>query len=474
MGRKNRRLKFSSASVETVTAMSKVNEEEIQSSIPPCTDCLRAQGRLPNKMARGHRRRPAIRTGTPIVVHLKDTIKVSVKGKMKSSPQLSDPDTDSNSSDDLGRKSGLKHPLLHSGLDKSKDCKNINALLSAIEKVHLKDDQNLAAKNLHPTCHLCASKEKASGYVLNNCVHRQSATSRTSKLIQKPNVEVICNDLHSDTSGSQSTQSKEKWEESELSSQSSVTSRSESPADWEGSSASECEELSKEELEELTCYTTGYSVAKYNFWPHECPQCLAMFMAHTHCHADTYDWVKVEVYGEESSTILSHDLTTSQDNVVDTSKFPVKVTGKGRVEVSVANLHHKKKPEKSKRKFDSHSNDAILLDLTGSEMSYSVSNHLDSNQTTPDYRHTTTYPDFYMNFYMNMFGYLPYFVPYYMLPPSIPYFPTVTVHKPLCLPRDLKCLNSRRLCLVPAPDVKHCKLCILVIVIFHLIIYFLF
>ena len=64
---------------------------------------------------------------------------------------------------------------------------------------------------------------------------------------------------------------------------------------------------------------------------------------------------------------------------------------------------------------------------------------------------STYYPGY------NNYGFLPYSMPYYMLPPYYCLFPFYTIPKPLCVPRDLRCLKSQRLCMVPAHEIKNCK-----------------
>lgn len=65
---------------------------------------------------------------------------------------------------------------------------------------------------------------------------------------------------------------------------------------------------------------------------------------------------------------------------------------------------------------------------------------------------------FHYNFYNTMVGYFPYAVPYYLTPPYYYMCPVVmSIPRPLVVPRDLECLASQRLCLIPASEIKQCK-----------------
>lgn len=77
------------------------------------------------------------------------------------------------------------------------------------------------------------------------------------------------------------------------------------------------------------------------------------------------------------------------------------------------------------------------------------------------YLDSYTHEMFNYNFYSTMVGFFPYAMPpYYMAPPPPPYYYMcplmMSIPRPLCVPRDLQCLNSQRLCLIPASEIKQC------------------
>lgn len=513
----------SSSNSNSSNSMMSVHESSggVSGDVSGCSDCLKAQGILPvRKATRPWRKKPSARAGTPVVVHLKDTIKVSIKGKMRSSPVSSDHESD-NSSDDsipshkclerkqrqLGASGGGSRYLKHSGIHRRGRDKNFNAFLSAIEKVHFKENTHVAAnldhlnaqqqqqqhqqqQQQHPRQFTQTSKHEAGPYLLNNSVHvhgsgsfiKRSTFSKpepTPYLNKKRNIDLICNDLHSERASTGSPcSSSGRSEDTDFAETSSDVSGTETPTEWDLSSGSDFEELSKEELADLTEYTTGYALTKYSCLPHDCPQCLSTYYSHIHVNYDSQDsdWFRVEIV--DGNGEVTGDFKQNQDDNNDDVRntvvidCPVKITGQGKVEVSLANLfnHPDPNPTASSSSSSSASSsgsrratsssytnpNAVLVDLTDSEISFSISNHapVPSAQPPPPF-----YPDLYQNFYYTMFGYVPHFVPYYLVPPPTYYNPyaMVSVPRPLCLPRDLQCLNSRRLCMVPAYEVENCK-----------------
>ena len=373
---------------------------------------------------------------------------------------------------------------------KGRDDKNFNAFLSAIEKVHFKENLHVAA-NLDQPGH-CQQQQQQQNqsvpYVLNNSVYvssgnladhgtsnnnsnttNGSTSSGGSKpdLIKKHNIDVICNDLHGEPPSSHSPPSSSRSEDMDYVESSSDISSTDTPGEWDLSSGSDYEELTKEELASLAEYTAGYALTRYTCLPHECPQCLSTYYSHllTSCDSQT-DWFRVEIVDSNGGVINKATVPQEEADVVEDScgaEYPIVVTGQGKVEVSLAGLQHQSEvcgsDTRRARATDAYINpNAVMVDLTDSEITFTVSNHT-SIPGTSTHQPPRIYPDLCHNFYYTMFGYIPQFVPYYLVPPPTFYNPyaMVSVPRPLCLPRDLQCLHSRRLCMVPAFEVENCK-----------------
>ena len=521
----------------------------------PCAYCVKERSRDSDAKSRKHRRLVRTRLNSPIVVRLQDAIKVSIRSKGKTSTSIK---SGNNAVDDSECKketvslnnsftSTANDTSSTNGYTMSKGDKNFNAMLSAIEKAHSKDETALTFAFDNLTDILVDSKDKVITHnVLNNCVKFQnSITDKTIKRGLDPdNIELICNDLSSKNSVAESDDFCDDSEQSENSSVVSCTEDSVSDSDISSSSSeSLSDDLSKEELERLAEYASGAPLTRYDCPPHECSECMAAYYAYTQWCYQGYDWYN-NGYTYPSTTNPSFDTisqtycsdctqdTTTTDSPFSDSEdevnkpsFHVLIKGIKKVEVSVGWLRkNRKKRHSSSSSSRSHSssvpiqtdnkhlmNNSVSVDLTNSDVEFSVqylperyskkrSNHhghypnhhghypdlsghqLNHHNKHPYHHHhhnvlqhgavpptpppTPQSPQSHQSFMYDdwsayypgyNYGFLPYAMPYYMLPPYYCLFPFYTIPKPLCVPRDLRCLKSQRLCMVPAHEIKSCK-----------------
>ncbi len=446
-----------------------------------CLDCLRQRAREAHSDShQTHKRRKTsrIRLNSPIVVRLQDTIKVSVKNRLKRSPKSSDVDSDQSSDDGFPCKKETVslNNIIHNKSWKSlRGDKNFNAFLSAIERVHLKDHGSLSAnlENLEEFVRSTKEKHRIGGF-LNNSINNlgsisdkdQAAIRRSLEFLEKDNVDLICNDLSSKSSAIDSEECGEDSEQSENSSIISSTEESQSESDI--SSDSQGEDLSTEELERLTEFTTGYPLTRYDCPPHECPECLTAYYAYTssyypECpsHAD---------YSSNDSDDTASDISELEDRRSRTeAKYAVRVLQKGKVEVSVGALHHHSKRQKQQHQQQHHRYNnrrpsrpnyehlnSVYVDLSDTDVAFSVQYHQLSENSDGSAVGAMSLPDWFMYPY-GIMGYMPVSLPYYLMPIYYLPYPLLTMPKPICVPRNTRCLSSSKLCMVPAHEVKSCK-----------------
>ncbi|XP_064595029.1 uncharacterized protein LOC135461735 isoform X2 [Liolophura sinensis] len=265
-----------------------------------CANCQRERAKSKPGNNKQKRRRKQAKANTPIVIKLKDTLKAAIQQKY---PSLPFPSGDCPSSERQKHKSSRAlwdiksqeskfseemsvhtngarlHTPHHHHFEKhwSKDEKNFASFLSVIEKAHQKDSNGVLDWNLD-----LESQSKYSNLVLHrdmvlnnekysDLYKRGKESSKRRSIVNCENVDLICNDLTNlSDPGTESTEDSEV----ELSS---VLSSSEHQSDSELSVGGESSsfELSKDELERLAEYTTGFPLIRYDCAPSECPQCLA-------------------------------------------------------------------------------------------------------------------------------------------------------------------------------------------------------
>ena len=495
----------------SMASLEVVNEENFQLRLEgmSCIDCIKERAKSQGKdPVRGRKRRKTtrVRLNSPIVVRLQDTIKVSVKNKWRSSPKSSDLESEDISSDDgsgsrnasqvrksfqmlkgmaaemkrsadcrssspckaaSSKPSNLSTAKWPSSLASIRDDKNFNAFLSAIERVHQKEPHSsLPLQNLEEYMRL--ANDKSVSLFLNNSVNCQGSISDKEQsraggglrhilelLPGSENIDLICNDLRGTKSSSSDDQGQSE-QSSEVSSSESESVVEESELSSGGESL--FEELCSEELDHLTQYTSGQPFTRYDCAPYECPECIAYFAYAQYANANLqYD--ETSAHGEHPSDTKF----PSEDQSESDPPCEVTITGKGKVTVSVANVFSKTK-SKQRVSFPN----AVYLDLTDTDISLSIQYHPETpaprepqlHQLTGDWGFTwhPTWP------HTTTAGWVPpYFMPYYMMVavPWMPYlysFPWIyTNPKPICVPRNLRCLNSQRLCMVPAQEIKNCK-----------------
>lgn len=267
------------------------------------------------------------KANTPIVIHIKDTLRSALPHKERSLDTDSDVSVRSIDEDLFGDVSSIPEfkpqymnpvsdsppltpiPLAVSSRTRrqsEKSKKNLTALISVIEKAHHKE-----------SCHIESNLVDASSgdsklcRLLNNevCAQEKSFSQQRS-IVDCENVDVICNDLYKHGKGGpvEDTDS--------VSDRSSVSSSSEAVSDPDALFVEEGAgfEFSPEELQRLADYTTGYPIYRYDCSPSECPQCLSMWYYHQAClyegcYLDTASsahgaWTRGDCQNEDHDTTL--------------------------------------------------------------------------------------------------------------------------------------------------------------------------
>lgn len=95
-----------------------------------------------------------------------------------------------------------------------------------------------------------------------------------------------------------------------------------------------------------------------------------------------------------------------------------------------------------------------------SSSAHQHSHHHDNLSHATNHTNSHTVPSFWDWFYypLGTYGWLPYSLPYCLVPMYyLPYQLYTTIPKPIMVPRDTPCLNSQRLCYVPAQEIKNCE-----------------
>lgn len=286
---------------EVVSANLEVISEEKfarrREGISSCASCQKERSR--NQRCKNRGKRKQSKAHTPIVIHLKDTLKA-----MKRQKSYSDVDEKlmNEISEDINYAAepfdpNLKHFHTTNNTHQAskykriakKDGKNFNAFLSVIEKAHRKNhwssgvDSNLDLTDfrvghwgsLDLTDNILMKLQ--SEFSLNNksnnlsraCNPNSKETTKRRSIVECDNVDLICNDLTS--IGDRDISSPE---ESEVDSRSSSEFQSDSEiSNPEGYN----NDLSKVELKKLARYTTGIPLVRYDCVPSECAACLANY-----------------------------------------------------------------------------------------------------------------------------------------------------------------------------------------------------
>lgn len=365
-----------------------------------------------------------------------------------------------------------------SSFSAGKGSKNFNAFLSAIEKVHTKDERPpLSAQNLnHPSISSSSfsdARERAAEatrepqgaaevVVLNNAAiigPTEAALAldavRTA-FAERDNVEVICNDLHS----SRTNPTVEGSEDSDISSchpSSSDSSSSDAEDQDRGvpEEEEEEEELSKEELDRLSEHANGFAMRRYELPPHECPECLAAYFAYTHYYAQGSKFFKIEVVDRDDDTV--HWSPDSQPDSVFEYPLPTDPSHAAAPGLATAatareartrqKVNHIGQPHCHLPLPPFHRHiDTVSLDLTGSDVTFTVEQHpVDGTGSQPPGGSTTQQssataaaanteaagnPELYgHNFYCTMFGFVPCVPGYCFIPAFYFMFPMWTIPK---------------------------------------------
>lgn len=336
-----------------------------------------------------------------------------------------------------------------------KGSKNFNAFLSVVEKVHRKDNQpQLSVQNLSSSSYdgiqerqnfaqSDAFRESLSGEtVLNNKTligpGDTSLTIETARMAfaEKNNVDVICNDLRSSRPDTHSGV----FEDSDPSDSSCRHSSSES-SDMEPEVFEEEHGLSKEELDRLSEHTDGFAMRRYELPPHECPECLSAYFAYTHYYAQGSKFFKIEVLDRDEEPCRCYSAPESTSDGFSecpptnrSSASHADVKGK----LKVNHIGQPNRQPLSPFSFHRHI-DTVSLDLTGSDVTFTVEQHAPDAASVPPgaathrpatESHSPGHPDYYHSFYCSMFGLVP-CVPGYCFIPAVYFmFPIWSIPKP--------------------------------------------
>ncbi|KAK2178390.1 hypothetical protein NP493_546g04004 [Ridgeia piscesae] len=520
--------------LEVVSKENFLLRREGMAEVSSCCDCQRRRTMSDSSSAdmsrKCRRRRAHSRLHSPVIMRLGDTINVSVKNKLKNSDDSdasSDDGSYSSSDSNISYHSaaltsyvyGQPHGYYYHSPD---DSKNLNAFLSAIEKVHQKDTSDLSStlNNLDENVPCCKKSARMSSppstlartAMLNNLLHYHShatvvggSTCKGSSGYHKhggfapfdcDNVEVICNDLHSGgiTNGDGLNVNCDDFECLE---NSSVVSSSESSSEYDAASRCDYDELSHEELDRLADYATGYGLTQYNCMSPQCPACIASQTATNFTYqlwmpeyyAQENDLLKIDVVGANEYDYDNYEDDDAYSNGSDSECCSVVVSkGPGKVEVSVGDLskdndrcnyrwRHRVATGSSWQATTFATLNTVSIDLTDSEVTFSVhypphdspaatyqtTSVASYSPTSPyangDYSTYASYPTYDMMAPSLSTSQSPYggFAPSPFAPPGYYMYPVVSIPAPLCVPRDLKCLASQCLCMVPAHEIRNCK-----------------
>ncbi|XP_046366720.2 uncharacterized protein LOC124142343 [Haliotis rufescens] len=413
---------------ETVSASANlevVSEEKFAKRLEGLSSsCINCQ----KERTKGQRRHPQkgkrkqVKTNTPIVIHLKDTLKAALQQRQRSLEEDSEASVRSGDSDlphdqddivtcvpkyslrELHRDrphNYKKHH--HHNKSKKKDNKNLNALISVIEKAHHKDSRNLEC-NFAKDNPLLNSKLSD---MLNNATRSNEMDgAKRRSIVECENVELICNDLYNTEKHLESLEDTE-------SDKSSVASSSENYSVSDSDSIQVDDtvpfEFTPEELEKLANYTTGFPLIRYDCPPSECPECLSAWYSYQYYTIQDYSilpekksssvpergpreggaeaevvTVDVEAAGataavdsDKTLTEIDCDLGTDEEIEIEaehvtTSQYQKAHRQLWDIDISSQRRH---KPDHS---FP----DSVYIDLTGTDVSLSVYYH--HNQSSQD------------------------------------------------------------------------------------------
>ena len=282
-----------------------------------------------NNVRQGRRgkqgRRKQVKANTPIVIHLKDTLRSALQQRQRSLD--TDSDVSVRSTDDdvpqdtFGDVSSIPefvpqymhqatvpyhhhhhhhphhphhHHHHHQALSftpptsavsqrREKSQKNLTALISVIEKAHHKDSRHMESNLVGQA----ATRSKFS-HLLNNAVSLAEKGQHRS-IVECDNVDVICNDLHKSDKVAETVDDTDS-----VSDKSSVVSSSDVFSDSDSQVVEDTAgfEFTAEELQRLAEYTTGYPIYRYDCAPSDCPECLSTWYYHQYyqyegCTMDT-------------------------------------------------------------------------------------------------------------------------------------------------------------------------------------------
>ena len=379
MGKKH---ELGSASVELIS------EEKFTERMKDisCSGCHKERAKKSDGLRNGRSKRKQVKSKTPIVICLKDTLDAALKLKNKEKEKLNGATTTKPSPVVLASQStGLMvaPPYKNPDWRRRKDKKNFHAFLSVIEKVHQKDTGRNIVSNLD------YAGVKSFDSTLNNVSYQprhKVTSSRQSlrhfqRIKERGNVQVICNDL----SKTKDTKLELDATESETSS---ISSGSDITYEWDGNSSlhsdmnrvgvcpnSQDKHLRTfDELGQLADYATGRPLIRQPF----CKGCLYEWTAMKYFYANyeygssSYDMTRKYYLDRrrtadtdspelDSSSISS---TTDQDSDSDSSPLTTSLDELDDCDIELL--------DSEQHQCIDH---CVYIDLTDTDISFSVYYH---------------------------------------------------------------------------------------------------
>lgn len=167
---------------------------------------------------------------------------------------------------------------------KEKSRKNLTALISVIEKAHMKE-----AKDIEPNLSRNSTDAKLSGVLNNLSLSSQNDIEvKRKNMAECDNVELICNDLSN--TGDKLAES---TDDSDTSDKASVVSSADTLSDDATDTAVfdevKTHEFTPGELEQLAEYTMGAPLVRYDYPPSQCPECISALYCYQYFPYDNYN-----------------------------------------------------------------------------------------------------------------------------------------------------------------------------------------
>lgn len=371
-----------------------------------CSGCHKERTKKPDGQRNGRSKRKQVKSKTPIVICLKDTLDAALKLKHKEKEKLNGITTTKPTLVSASQSSSLMVPHTKNPDWRRRKDKNFRAFLSVIEKVHQKDTGRNIVSNLD------YASMKSFDSTLNNVSYqpRHKVTSyrqslrHFQRIKERGNVQVICNDL----SKSQDTKVELDATESETSS---VSSGSDITYEWDGNSSLHADMsgvrvcpdsqenrllIKFDELRKLADYATGRPLVRRPF----CMGCLyewtsmkyfySQFEYGSTCDVITrkYSLDKRRTADTDSPELDSCSISSTTDQDSDSDSSPL-----------TTSLDELDDCDQELLESDQHQciDHCVYIDLTDTDISFSVYYHENlpkENKQSEDFNYANYIPPY--------------------------------------------------------------------------------